>query len=92
MTKLLLATLLLLTGSPVLASETTRTAPEATYTLYRSSATVGGKDMRIHVATFDTKDGAAYNRDNCDIAKGLFQKQPGITVNYWCERGYYNAR
>jgi hypothetical protein len=92
MTKPFLAALLLLIGSPALASEAMRTALEATYTLYRSSATVGGAGTRIHVATFDAKDGATYNRDNCEIAKSLFQKQPGVTVTYWCERGYYNAK
>jgi hypothetical protein len=92
MIKLFLAALLLLTGSPALASEAMRTTPEATYTLYRSSATVGGAGMRVHVATFDTKDGATYNRDNCEIAKNLFQKQPGVTVIYWCERGYFNPK
>lgn len=93
MTELLLAALLLLAaGSPVLASETMRTAPDATYTLYRSSATVAGAGMRVHVATFDAKSGATYNRDNCEISKNLFQKQPGVTVTYWCERGYYSAK
>lgn len=92
MKKPFLAAILLLTSSPALASEAMRTIPEATYTLYRSSATVGGATMRIHVATFDTQDGATYNRDNCEITKDLFQKQSGVTVTYWCERGYYNAK
>ena len=92
MIKPFLAALLLLTSYPALASQAMRTAPGATYTLYRSSATVSGASMRIHVSTFDTKDGATYNRDNCEIAKSLFQKQPGVTVTYWCERGYYKAK
>jgi len=89
MTKPFLTVLLLLTGFPSLASEATHIVPETTYTLYRSSATVAGAGMRIHIATFDSKDGANYNRDNCEITKNLFQKQPGVTVTYWCERGYY---
>ena len=55
------------------------------YTLYRSSAI----DLlaRVHVATFDASDGDDYNRENCDIARVLFQDQPGVTVRYWCEAG-----
>jgi hypothetical protein len=36
------------------------------------------------------KDGdgsaAEYNRSNCEIARSLFQSQPGVIVTYWCER------
>lgn len=46
--------------------------------------------MRIHIATFDAIEGATYNRDNCEISKTLFQGQSGVTVTYWCERGYFN--
>ena len=63
-------------------------APEQhTFTLYRNSAT--DANMRVHVATFDAKDGEAYNRENCDIAAGLFRQQLGVTVKYWCEKGRY---
>jgi hypothetical protein len=41
-----------------------------TYTLYRSS--VASSSLRIHVATFDAKDGEAYNQENCQIAMDLF--------------------
>lgn len=47
-----------------------------TYTLYRSSVT---GPMRIHIATFDSNDGIEYNR------------QPGVKVRYWCEKGRYRA-
>jgi hypothetical protein len=60
------------------------------YTLYRSSAVTGGDKWRVHVATFDAVDGAEYNRDNCEVAKGLFKTQPGVKVMYWCERGYFS--
>ena len=60
-----------------------------TYTLYRNS--VMNKGLRIHVATFDTKDGEAYNRENCQITMDLFQKQPGVTVQYWCEKGKFRS-
>ncbi|WP_027057386.1 hypothetical protein [Mesorhizobium loti] len=56
------------------------------YTLYRGSVT---GPMRIHVASFDSADGEAYNRENCHIAAGLFQAQPGVAVKYWCEKGRY---
>jgi hypothetical protein len=57
------------------------------YTLYR--ANVLDRNMRVHMATFDAKDGAAYNRENCEITARLFQAQPGVTVAYWCEPGRY---
>lgn len=59
------------------------------YTLYRSS--VMGPNARIHVATFDSKDGNDYNQGNCDVARQLFVAQPGVTVRYWCEKGRYKA-
>ncbi len=62
----------------------------AIYTLYRSSATVG-PELRIHVATFDSSDGVEYNRENCNVARSLFQQQPGVTVRYWCEQGRYRS-
>ena len=58
-----------------------------TYTLYRGSK--ADPDLRIHIASFDTADGLAYNRENCEIAARLFQTQPGVTVRYWCEKGRY---
>ena len=63
---------------------------KSVYTLYRSSAVSGGEAWRLHIATFDALDGAEYIRDNCNIAKALFQAQPGVTVTYWCERGYFS--
>lgn len=56
-----------------------------TYTLYRNSPSFA--DMRIHVASFDTGDGENYK--NCQVARELFEKQPGVTVRYWCEKGKY---
>lgn len=56
------------------------------YTLYRSSFM--GND-RVHVATFDASYGGDYNRANCEIARELFQAQPGVTVRYWCELGRF---
>lgn len=92
MQRIIVATILFLLSAPVLTAEFFRTASESTYTLYRSSATIGGANMRIHVATFDAADGATYNRDNCEIAKNLFQNQQGVTVTYWCERGYFSKK
>ena len=56
-------------------------------TLYRNS--VSDSEMRLHLATFDTDEGASYNSENCQIAAQLFQGQPGVTVRYWCEPGPY---
>lgn len=57
------------------------------YTLYRNSPM--DKSMRIHIATFDAsqKGAEAYNMENCEIAKTLFERQQGVTVKYWCEKG-----
>lgn len=63
---------------------------ESKYTLYRSSAVSnGGENWRVHVATFDAKVDDAYNMGNCQIAQELFQKQPGVTIKYWCEKGEF---
>ena len=62
---------------------------DSTYTLYRSSSTTGGESWRLHIATFDAKEDEAYNMGNCQIAQELFQKQPGISVRYWCEKGNF---
>lgn len=59
---------------------------EGSYTLYRN---VSFADMRIHVATFDAEDGEQYKKENCNVARELFAKQPGVTVKYWCERGRF---
>ena len=70
------------------------------YTLYRSSAAddlapdPSKPRLRIHVATFDAEhengaDSGPYNSANCDRARGLFQSQPLVSVNYWCEKGRY---
>lgn len=55
-------------------------------TLYRSPV-IGPVGERIHVGTFDAKDGRAYNWENCQIAARLLGSQPGVTVRYWCEVG-----
>lgn len=74
-----LASLLLVSGCGVTDSDT--------YTLYRSSVLDGVN--RIHVATFDTKDGNDYNEGNCRLAADLFQQQPGVKTRFWCEKGRY---
>jgi len=91
MTRFLVATVILLTGVPACADGTNRPSPESVYALYRSSVPVapGDVEMRVHTATFDSIYGEKYNRENCVIAKDLFQDQPDITVRYWCERGYF---
>lgn len=63
--------------------------PGGSYTLYRNSIFDG--NMRVHVASFDSKDGDAYNSENCRIAADLFQSQPGVKVRYWCEKGAFKA-
>jgi hypothetical protein len=62
---------------------------DSIYILYRNSPVPidNASLQRIHVATFDAKDGEAYNMGNCQIAEELFQKQSGVTVKYWCGKG-----
>lgn len=59
------------------------------HTLYRNS--VLDPLMRIHVATFDAKDGKGYNSGNCEIVRSLLQEQEGVTTRYWCEKGRYKT-
>lgn len=59
------------------------------FTLYRTSPSTQGDSLRLHVATFDSADGERYNNGNCEVARGLFQGQPGVTVRYWCEKGRF---
>lgn len=60
---------------------------DATYTLYRNSAI--DSLARYHIASFDAADGERYNQENCDIARQLFQSQPGVTTRFWCEKGAF---
>ncbi len=57
------------------------------FTLYRTS--VLDESMRIHIATFDSKDGRNYNQENCELARQLFQSQDGVKTRFWCEMGRY---
>ena len=59
------------------------------YTLYSTSVTGGGDQMRIHVATFDSSYGEQYNEEKCEMGRRLFQQQAGVIVRYWCEKGRY---
>ena len=61
--------------------------PTSVHTLYRGSTTDSA--MRIPVATFDTSKNADFNRENCEVVKGLFSNQPGVVVRYWCEAGRF---
>jgi hypothetical protein len=71
----------------LLAAAACGTAEGDTHTLYRSSVVLA--NARIHVATFDAKGDAAVNQENCDIARDVFAKQPGVTVRWWCEKGRF---
>lgn len=73
----------------LLAACEARGGADDSYVLYRSSPVNAA--MRLHVASFDTDQGEAYNRGNCEIARDLFQAQPGVKVKYWCEKGRYRV-
>lgn len=63
-------------------------ANDAVFTLYRNSPI--DASMRIHVASFDTRDSAPnYNQENCTTVADVMQSQPRVTARYWCEKGRY---
>jgi hypothetical protein len=76
---------LLLFASLLISSGCVREAD--IYTLYRNS--IFNQYDRYHIATFDTVNGHDHNKENCEIAKELFQKQPHVTTKFWCELGRY---
>jgi len=79
---------LAVTATALLASCTLGGAGDSqTYTLYRDSLVQG--ISRIHIATFDSTDGETYNQENCKLAQDLFQRQPGVTTKFWCEKGRF---
>ena len=59
-----------------------------TYSLYRTDPM--NPDMRIHVATFDSKDGEEVNKMNCMIAAEVIAKQPGQAARHWCEKARHH--
>lgn len=71
------------------------------FTLYRNSSV--DRSMRIHWASFDTKDGDSYNMNNCMMgarvlnanmtarAKALGQERD-LTIGFWCEPGRYKEK
>lgn len=62
---------------------------EDSWSLYRGS--VIDVDARIYISSFDSlessfdKSGPSYNQTNCELAHELFENQPGVVVDYWCE-------
>ena len=66
---------------------TTAAANETAATLIRNS--VLNENMRIHIATFDTNQGEAYNWENCQLAAKLFQAQPNVKTRFWCEKSKF---
>lgn len=58
--------------------------PGGSYKLYRTSLVPS--DPLVYIATFDSPNGAAFNQENCEIARGLFQSQPGVLTRFVCEK------
>ena len=56
---------------------------DAEWKMYRNSPT--DVKMRLLIASFNADESGEYNHANCEIARELFESQPGVTVNYWCE-------
>ena len=76
----------LLVGSAIMLAA--YAPPDVVFTLYRNSAI--DASMRMHIATFDADQGASYNQENCSTAQKLFQAQSGVTVRFWCEKGWFH--
>jgi hypothetical protein len=72
----------------MIGCSSSRSGDSGAYTLYRTSVVSGIN--RVHVATFDAKDGGAYNRENCELAAGFFSGQPSIETRFWCESGFFS--
>ena len=64
-------------------------AREDSWSLYRRS--VIDNEARVYLGTFDSlekaydKSGPGYNQTNCEIAEDLFENQPSVIVDHWCE-------
>ena len=68
-------------------------ACEPVYRLYRTWVPQTNLPGRVHVATFDAgeqdSDGrpeTSYNGTVCEIARSLFQGQPGVQIVFWCKQ------
>lgn len=61
------------------------------FTLYSEGAAV--KNIRLHVATFDSDDGSnseELNKKNCNMFVLLRSDiQEAFKKKYWCEKGYF---
>ena len=77
----------LLSAAVVIGCGSPRSGDSGAYTLYRTSVVSGV--TRVHVATFDAKDGGAYNRENCEQVAGFYSAQLGIEARFWCEPGFF---
>ena len=64
-------------------------SPGPTYTLYRDSPF--NAHVRIHVATFDSKqyEAKSYNEEYCNTVAALLRAQPDVQTSFWCEEGRY---
>jgi hypothetical protein len=51
------------------------TSGDSTFKLYRNLMT--DQNIRLHVATFDSTDGTAYNSEKCQATQTLFQSKEG---------------
>lgn len=67
--------------APLIMLTACERAESGTFYLFRTP--VAGSE-RVHVATFDARDGRDYNEENCTVVRDLMQSQPGVQVSYWC--------
>lgn len=73
-------------SAPTSGSKSSTVMPEAgVYSLYRNSVT--DSTARYYIGVFDAPDGDKYNRENCEVARSLFQDQPGVLTHFWCQPG-----
>jgi hypothetical protein len=52
---------------------------------YRRFGKSGGVPLLLSQRSFQQKANR-YNDDNCLTARDLFQQQPGVRTNFWCEK------
>ena len=70
-----------------LAATACSQSDDGIFTLYRDSVT--DDQMRVHVAAFDSLDGAQYNHDNCYRGIEGFRSQITMGHRFWCEKGRF---
>ena len=55
------------------------------YELKRTMVAMPGYGTKfVDIALFNTNESDDYNRENCELAASLLQRQPGVTTTFLC--------